>query len=385
MGGVFSLLVLLASAQLLHSQEGVAPSPPLGPPKGRLARNISVKPASAETTIPDGSQPAEEEVATQPASASWLPANLDLTAAGQLIYRVWHFQLTTVGKDTPITVGTLITGLALFVLGYFAAKKIASWLEKRVFKRLGIPQTAAAPLQKIAFYTLVATFTFFTLNYLSVPLAAFTFLGGAFAIGVGFGSQNLMNNFISGLILLAEQPIRVGDVIQIDGFTGRVSEIGARSTRITTGSNTEIIVPNSNFLQNNVVNWTLSDDRICANIKVGVAYGSPARQVAQILLKAAQEQPGVMSKPAPNVSFTNFGEHALEFELSYCVLMGQTDRGKTESELRFRIDELFAENGILIAYPQRDVHLNLLRPLEVRLQDSRGNLLSGLTSGREAA
>ncbi len=384
MAGIFTFASLFALAGFTWGQDSVAPSAPVGPPKGRLAKNVAVLATSADAKT--GAATAEESsTGDEAASSSWIPANLDLTSVMQVVYRVWHFQLTTVGKDTPITVGTLITGLSLFILGYFAAKSIASWLEKRVFKRLGIPPTAAAPLQKIAFYTLVATFTFFTLNYLSVPLAAFTFLGGAFAIGVGFGSQNLMNNFISGLILLAEQPIRVGDVIQIDGFTGKVSEIGARSTRITTGSNTEIIVPNSTFLQTNVVNWTLSDDRICANIKVGVAYGSPARQVAELLRKAAVEQPGVLSKPAPNVAFTNFGEHALEFELSYCVHMGQTDRGKTESELRFRIDELFAEHGILVAYPQRDVHLNLLRPLEVRLQDPRGNLLSSLSARGEAA
>ncbi len=210
-------------------------------------------------------------------------------------------------------------------------------------------------------------FGIFSLQLVGVPMTVFTFFGGAIAIGIGFGSQNVMNNFISGLILLIERPIRVGDVIQINSFSGKVSEIGARSTRITTGSNLEVIIPNSTILQDSVVNWTLSDDIVSSKITVGVAYGSPAKEVARLLRQAADGNEEILKSPPPGVSFTDFATDAMQFELSFWVQMSQADRGKVESDLRFTIDELFGDRGIVIAYPQRDVHLNMMRPMEIRL------------------
>jgi small-conductance mechanosensitive channel len=191
----------------------------------------------------------------------------------------------------------------------------------------------------------------------------------ALAVGVGFGSQNLCNNFISGLILLAEQPIREGDSIQIDAFSGTVTKIGPRSTRITTGDNHEVIVPNSTFLQTNVVNRTLTDDRIRGRIKVGVAYGSPTRVVDRVLLQAAEEHEDVLDTPEPSVTFADFGDNALQFELSFWVDC-RSAKGPTESDIRYRIDELFRQEGVVMAYPQRDVHLNVGQPVEVRLAGS---------------
>ena len=120
------------------------------------------------------------------------------------------------------------------------------------------------------------------LELIHLPLTVFAFMGGAVAIGVGFGSQNVLNNFMSGLILLAERPIRVGDLVDIDGLYGTIEHVGARSTRVKTGSNLEIIVPNSKFLENNVTNWTLSDARIRVSVQVGVAYGTPTGKVSRV-------------------------------------------------------------------------------------------------------
>ena len=254
-------------------------------------------------------------------------------------------------------------------LGHVLARRLSNWLGTSVLRRVGLPPATAAPLQKMSFYVLFGIFTVFSLQLVGVPMTVFTFFGGALAIGIGFGSQNVMNNFISGLILLIERPIRVGDVIQIDSHSGKVSEIGARSTRITTGSNLEVIIPNSTFLQGNVVNWTLSDDMISSKVMVGVAYGSPAREVARLLRQAAEEHEQILKAPEPGVSFTEFSDHAMQFELSFWLKMSQADRGRVESDLRFKIDELFSDGGIVIAYPQRDVHLNLMRPVEVRLSE----------------
>jgi len=223
-------------------------------------------------------------------------------------------------------------------------------------------------VQTITFYVLVATFTMMSLRLANVPLTAFTFLGGAIAIGVGFGSQNVVNNFISGLILLAERPVRVGDVIQVEGFTGSVTQIGPRSTHVTTANNVVIVLPNSKLLEGTVVNWTLSDDRIRTKIVAGVSYGSRTRDVEQLMLTAARKHENVLQDPAPMVVFAEFGDNALQFELHFWIALNSgTNRSEVESDIRFEIDELFRTTGIVMAYPQRDVHLNVLRPVEIRM------------------
>ncbi len=291
------------------------------------------------------------------------------------IKNIWSTTLIDggVGKPAVLTVGTLILGLASLICGYLAAGIISRWTANKLLTRFGLNRSAVSPLQSITFYVLLATFTMFSLNVLNVPMTVFSFLGGALAIGAGFGSQNVVNNFISGLILLAERPIRVGDVIQIDGHTGMVSLIGARSTKIVTWANHEIIVPNSKLLETTVVNWTLTDDSICCTVQVGVAYGSPTREVERLLLVAAREQEQVLKDPPPEALFADFAADSLSFELRFWVNLRQSRRVEVESDLRFRIDELLADRGIVIAYPQRDVHLNVLRPIEVRLRETAGH------------
>jgi small-conductance mechanosensitive channel len=287
----------------------------------------------------------------------------------EIVKNVWNIGLVWgTDKDKPIvTVGTLCGGIVLLGLGYLAAGIISRWLANKLLTRFGLSKSGVSPLQTITFYVLLATFTMLSLNVLNVPMTVFSFLGGALAIGAGFGSQNIVNNFISGLILLAERPIRVGDVIQLEGMTGTVTQIGARSTKIATGANHEIIVPNSKLLETSVVNWTLSDDTVCCEVKLGAAYGSPTREVERLLKLAASQHPKILRDPEPVVLFTDFGADALMFELRFWLHLRQTSKTEVESDLRFAIDELFADRGLVIAYPQRDVHLNVMRPLEVRL------------------
>jgi small-conductance mechanosensitive channel len=274
-------------------------------------------------------------------------------------------------RDAPpaLTVGTLCGGLVLLIFGYFAAGMVSRWTANKLLTRFGLNRSAIAPIQSITFYTLLGTFTMFSLNVLNVPMTVFSFLGGALAIGAGFGSQNIVNNFISGLILLAERPIRVGDTIQLDAWTGTVTQIGARSTKITNGANHEIIVPNSKLLETSVVNWTLSDDTVGCTVTVGAAYGSPTREVQRLLKLAAEEHSQVLKEPAPEVMFKDFGADALLFELRFWVNLRETRKTEVESDLRFRIDELLTDRGVVMAFPQRDVHLNVLRPIEVRLRE----------------
>ncbi len=291
----------------------------------------------------------------------------DMAQAMQIARNTWSMVLIGDPTKPVITVGTVAGGVVLLGLAYLAASVISRWLAGKLLTRFQMSKSGVAPLQSLTFYMLLALFTMLSLNVLHVPLTVFSFLGGALAIGAGFGSQNIVNNFISGLILLVERPIRVGDVIELDGMTGTVAAIGARSTKIATGVNHEIIVPNSKLLETSVVNWTLSDDIVACNVDVGVAYGSPTREVERLLLQAARQHPCVLKEPASDVILADFGADALMFKLRVWVNLRKTRRVQVESDLRFAIDELFAGRGIIMAYPQRDVHLNVLRPVEVRL------------------
>ena len=179
---------------------------------------------------------------------------------------------------------------------------------------------------------------------------------------------NIVNNFISGLILLAERPVRTGDLIQLGDLFGTVEHIGARSTRITTAANLEIIVPNSTFLENNVVNWTLANNMIRTSICVGVVYGSPTRMVTRLLKRAADEHGLILDNPEPFVWFTDFGDNSLNFELHFYIqIRNMMERRRVESDIRYKINELLNEAGITIAFPQRDVHLDTAQPLKVQV------------------
>ena len=293
----------------------------------------------------------------------------------------WNAELFVV-EERSITTGKLVVGISLLLAGLWIARLVARLIGRVVLRRIGLNEGAAAAAQAIIFYALLVTIALFALRLINIPLTVFTVLGGALAIGIGFGSQNLMNNFISGLIILAERPIRVGDLIQVGELHGIVQHIGARSTRVLTPNNIDIIVPNSSFLETNVTNWTLTEDRIRTQVVVGVAYGSPTREVIRLMKKAAEDHGKVLDKPPPAVLFTEFGDNALMFELTFWLRMRRMmDRRAVESDLRLRINELFREAGICIAFPQRDVHIDGLGPIDVRMVRHQE---SDETSDREA-
>ena len=197
------------------------------------------------------------------------------------------------------------------------------------------------------------------LDLLQVPLSAFAFISGAIAIGVGFGAQNIINNFISGWILMWEQPIRIGDFLEIGDVKGKVETINTRSTRIRRVDGVHLLIPNSQLLENTVVNWTLIDNLTRCVVRVGVAYGSPVRKVSELIMQAVTEHKFVLDDPKPLVVFEDFGDNALIFDAYFWIdAQGEKDLRVVKSDIRFRIDELFNEAGIVIAYPQRDVHID---------------------------
>lgn len=319
----------------------------------------------------------ELDLALNPKSAEeWL------TRTGQLIQTCWNYEITAV-EDRPITVGKIVWGTILLLAGIYSARLFSRLLGTRLLPRFGMNPGATVAFQSIAFYLMATCFGFVALEIINVPLTVFAFMGGAIAIGVGFGSQNVLNNFISGLIMLAERPIRVGDLVEVGGLNGTIERIGARSTRVKTGSNLEMIVPNSSFLENNVTNWTLSDTRIRTLVKVGVAYGSPVEDVRKLLRQAVVEHRDVLRTPEPIILFKDFGDNSLAFEAHFWIHMRTVmDGERIASDVRVAIDRLFDMADITIAFPQRDVHIDTLSPIEVNLRQADDQL--GI-SGRRAA
>jgi potassium-dependent mechanosensitive channel len=298
--------------------------------------------------------------------------SINWIAALQSVYSglaaAWNYELFVTVDDRPITVSKLVFGFLLLAAGFLLAKRLSATAAKFISRRLGLTESGSAVLQTLVFYLLFFLMTLLALRLVNVPLTVFAFLGGALAIGVGFGSQNLVKNFISGLILFTERPIKVGDFLEIDGRFGRVRHIGGRSTIIRTSSNVDIVIPNSSFLEQSVVNWTRDDHVVRLQVTVGVAYGTPTQRVKTVLLKAVEENPKILRKGEALVIFGDFAASSLVFHVHFWAnVKTLVDKWTIESELRFKIDELFRENGIEISYNQLDVHLDSKQPIPFTL------------------
>jgi small-conductance mechanosensitive channel len=286
------------------------------------------------------------------------------------LYSILNLVLFTYG-EIEVTIGEILIVPTYLIVGIF----LITWLGRFIFNRLKakhVEPDVAHLFKRI--YNIIALIVLFitTLDLINVPLTAFAFVSGAIAIGVGFGAQNIINNFISGWILMWERPIRINDFLEIDNVSrGKVEAINTRSTRIRRIDGVHMLIPNSKLLENTVVNWTLIDNMIRTSVRVGVAYGSPAKKVAQLIEQAAKEQPDVTTDPAPLVIFDDFGDSALMFEVYFWVnATVEKDLRVIRSNVRFKIDELFEQNDIVISFPQRDVHLDG----SITIQNASGEL-----------
>ena len=280
---------------------------------------------------------------------------------------VWTFVLVTTPGGQTVSVGQVVSVLGLLVAGYVGSRFIVFILGRRLAKTLLRPDIIHI-IKRVVFFTILALVVITALGLLGIPLTAFAFATGALAIGIGFGAQNIINNFISGWILMAERPIRIDDFIEIDSWQGTVESVGNRSTRIRRVDGVHLLVPNSSLLERTVVNWTLVDQLIRTTGRVGVEYGSPVRRVAELILQAVSEQDIVRTSPVPGVVFEDFGDNALIFESYFwCEVGGEKQLREIRSDIRFRICELFEENDIVVAFPQRDVHIDSRGPLDVRV------------------
>ena len=302
-----------------------------------------------------------------------------------LLRSLWNFELFAVedtvdigGKPVTlsrgVTVGKSIGALLIFVIGYVVARAIARRGEMLMVSRFGVAEPQAKVLRRWLLIFVTFVLAVITLNLARIPLTVFAFMGGALAIGIGFGTQTLLRNFISGIIVLFERKVRVGDIVDVDGVQGIVTAVDVRSTTVRQFDGIETMVPNSLLLENKVTNWTGESPTMRRVVKVGVAYGSPTRQVADILQQAAAEHGLVLKDPAPMVIFEDFGDNALVFALYFWVDIAKASGMQIQSDLRFMLEKRLAEGGISIAFPQRDVHVDSTRPLQVEVVSGAASL-----------
>ncbi len=315
------------------------------------------------------------------ASVSSVIATLAIAAwvagYGDRVDEAWNATILTLGEGAVVRVRDAASALMMTAAGIVFASVAGRAVGRRLHPSR-LDRTAAEAVQKVVYYVLLVAVLLTALQLLHLPITSFAFLGGALALGLGIGAQSLVNNFLSGWVLLVERPIRLGDVVELNGQFGSVERIGARSTRVRRTDGVDLLVPNSHLLENVVTNWTLLDTKIRATIRVGVVYGSPTRKAAEIIRQVLDEHPSVLQEPKPDIIFEDFGDNALIFDV-YLWTESRTPmvRRRVYSEIRFRIDDLFREAGIVIAFPQRDVHLFPAKPLEVRVVSSEGKRESG--------
>lgn len=308
-----------------------------------------------------------------------------------LLSRIWSFELF-VAQDTitvdgqeitgkrSVTLGKVMTAILILVLGYWLAGWITRWMERFAVRRFKIERNQATLVRRWVRVVIVFFLAVFSLVSVKIPLTVFAFAGGALAIGLGFGLQTILKNFVSGIIILFERPFRVGDVLDVAGQRGTVASIGIRSSVLQLWDGTETLIPNSTLLENNLTNWTYTNQIVRFTVTVGVAYGSDTRRVVQLLGEIAERHGLVEKEPKPQVLFTNFGPSSLDFELRFWVDVVKASSPQVASDLRQMIVGSFAEYGIVIAFPQQDVHFDTARPIQVQLSPALDKIPSATTA-----
>jgi len=268
----------------------------------------------------------------------------------------WNTELFHLG-ETQIYIKTFVhLAISLFLLFYLTSK-IRMLLVKKIFPRYKIEVGVGQSIGTIVRYILIILGLIIIFQATGIDLSAIGLLIGALGVGIGFGLQNIVNNFISGIIILFERPVKVGDRIEIEDLSGNIVNISARATTVITNDNIAVIVPNSDLVSTRVINWSHNDRNVRLNFPVGVAYKEDPEKIRKILIEVANENPGVLKKPSPDVLFENFGESSLDFSLRVWTDEYIDKPMILKSQLYYAIFKKFKEYNVEIPFPQRDVHI----------------------------
>ena len=268
----------------------------------------------------------------------------------------WNIELFQIGSS-PFTTRTLVLLIFSLYLLFYLSSKIKKLMVKRVFPRYGLDIGVSQAIATIIRYIILILGLFIIFQTTGIDLSAIGLLVGALGVGIGFGLQSITNNFISGIIILFERPVKVGDRIELDDLSGNIVDISARATTVLTNDNIAVIVPNSDFINMRVINWSHNDKNVRLRFPVGVSYKENPETIKKLLLEVAHSNSGVLNIPEPDVLFDSYGDSSLNFNLSVWT-QDYFDRPNIlKSELYYAIFRKFKENNIEIPFPQRDIHL----------------------------
>lgn len=284
---------------------------------------------------------------------------LILETASEILAPIWdafNSQLFKLGKK-EISLNFIIGLVGAFLLLFYIANKAYKLLANRILSRYKVEPSVSQMVATIVRYFILIVGFFIVIHTAGIDLSALGFAAGALGVGIGFGLQNITNNFISGIIILFERPIKIGDRVEVGTIKGDVQEISARATTIITNDNISLIVPNAEFVSNTVINWSHNDRMVRFSIPVGVSYKEDPKLVRKVVLDVVNENSGVLKKPPAELLFSEYGDNSINFELIIWTTEF-IDRPKIlKSQLYYAIFKKFKDHHIQIPFPQRDLHL----------------------------
>ena len=283
-----------------------------------------------------------------------------ITDIVEVVRRILEYQVL---PKSGITVASLLLLIILFVVVIVGERIFRRHFVTRVLRRTHLAPALQFTLGRVLGYGMLALGFYISLQVVGINLSSLAILAGAIGVGIGFGLQNIISNFISGLIILAERPIAIGDRIEIGNVAGQVREISLRSTTVVTNDNIAIIVPNADFITHSVTNWSYEDPRVRFRIPFGVAYGTDLQNLRKLMFEVAEAHPKALKDPKPELFFVGFGDSSLNFELAIWSVEMTLSPRRFRSELYYALEKKLRENNIEIPFPQRDVRVKGNQPL----------------------
>lgn len=277
------------------------------------------------------------------------------TLWGSINYYYKDFVLFKI-QDVGITISHMAVAVVVILMSLVVSKIIRTLLRNQVLKKLNIDEGLEYTLLRFIHFLVLFVGIYIGLTTVNIPLGAILGLFAVIGVGIGFGLQNLTSNFISGIILLLERPVKIGDRLEICGVWGDVRQINLRTTLIETPDGISVIVPNSKLLENELINYSYGNPTLRLQVPVGIAYGSDCQKAAEILVQVALDNKRVLTEPKPKAWFREFGDSSLNFMLLFWI-PNAAEKYDVISEINYAIDVGFRRNGIEIPFPQRDLHL----------------------------
>ncbi|MBC8325290.1 MAG: mechanosensitive ion channel [Verrucomicrobia subdivision 3 bacterium] len=274
----------------------------------------------------------------------------------EIIRDILTYPLIKMGDGSLTLQSLLILGL-LFAVVLVMEKVVRERVIMRIFEKTDFPEALEYGIARILGYVFIVIGWYMSMQFVGIDLSSLALIAGGISVGVGFGLQNIINNFVSGIIIFAERPITIGDRVEVSGIAGRVVKISLRSTTVITNDNITMIVPNADFISQTVTNWSHGDPKVRIRVPVGVAYGSDIELLKKLLLEIADENPKTLKDPKPSVLFSEFGDNSLNFELALWTASMTTRPRRFISTINFAIEKKLRENDIEIPFPQRDLHI----------------------------